>query len=197
MENNSLFPLKYRLRKTDELVEIVAWETIEKGERNDGDWVSYIDSAGVEHIKEHLTLEWDFVIDSPLDKMLSGGFGSGLDKFDPWDGRRYELTKDFIMQGDSLADALEKADAIISALKKSPEKTEFVEGIQMDDGYENIGVGEIVEAIDGHDRLKKFVFTDRKDIVGFRGDNGRWAVGDRVKVYIKRLKPEEEERPVP
>lgn len=44
----SLFPLKYRLRKTGEPVEIVAWETAEKGARSESDWVSYIDSAGVE-----------------------------------------------------------------------------------------------------------------------------------------------------
>lgn len=124
MENNSLFPLKYRLRKTGEQVEIVAWETTVKGARNENDWVSYIDSMGNEHVMERLTLEWDFVIDSPFEKIISGGFGSGLDKYDPWDGRRYELTKDFIMQGDSLAGALEKADAIISALKKSPEVAE-------------------------------------------------------------------------
>lgn len=124
MENNSFFPLKYHLRKTDELVDVVAWETIEKGARNENDWVSYIDAQGNEHIKEHLTLEWDFVIQTPFDKVLAGGFGSGLDKFDPWDGRRYELTKDFIMQGDSLADALGKADEIIAALKKSSEAEE-------------------------------------------------------------------------
>ena len=194
MENNSLFPLKCRLRKTDELVEVVAWETAEKGARSENDWVSYIDSAGVEHVKEHLTLEWDFVVDNPFDKVLSGGWGSGLDKFDPWEARRYELVKgmyfdrahhDVAFLGyDGL---VARADEIISALKKSPEAEEFVEGVQMDDGYENIGVGEIVESIDGPERLKKFVFTDKKDIVGFRGDSGRWAIGDRVKVYIKKI----------
>ena len=189
METN-LFPLKYRLRKTDELVEIVAWETTVKGARSENDWVSYIDSHGNEHIMERLTLEWDFVTDSPFEKMLSGGFGSGLDKFDPWEARRYELVKEFVMmKGDCLADAVLKADAMIAALKKSPEAEEFVEGFQMDDGYENIGIGEIVESIDGLERLKKFVFTDKKDIVGFRGDNGRWAIGDRVKVYIKKYEP--------
>ena len=194
MENNSLFPLKYRLRKTDELVEIVAWETAEKGARSENDWVSYIDANDNEHIKEHLTLEWDFVIDSPFEKIISGGFGSGLDKYDPWEARRYELAKEYVLR-DLARDKVNTdkavlfADDVIAALKKSPE----AEGEE----YENIGVGEIVESIDGPERLKKFVFTDRKDIVGFRGDSGRWAVGDRVKVYIKRLKPEEEERPVP
>lgn len=197
---NSLFPLKYRLRKTDESVEIVAWETVEKGARNENDWVSYIDAQGNEHVKEHLTLEWDFVIDSPIDKMLSGGWGS-LDKLDLWEARRYELVKGMWISADfggmTIPEMVSCVDEIISALKKSPEAEEFVEGVQMDDGYENIGVGEIVEAIDGLERLKKFVFTDRKDIVGFRGDSGRWNVGDRVKVYIKHLDPQEEERPVP
>lgn len=198
MENNSLFPLKYRLRKTDEPVEIVAWETAEKGARSESDWVSYIDADGNEHIKEHLTLEWDFVIDSPFESLMSKWEPTKFSEYDPWEGRRYELAKEFLTDG--LADiegAVVMADELITKLKKSPEAEEFVEGVQMDDGYENIGIGEIVDAIDGPEHLKKFVFTDRKDIVGYRGDSGRWAVGDRVKVYIKRMRPEEEERPVP
>lgn len=198
MDNNSLFPLKYHLRKTDELVEIVAWETVEKGARNENDWVSYIDADGNEHIKEHLTLEWDFVIQTPFEKGFLDSFKSDLPKFDVWEARRYELVQKLILEkGWTIVDSVSYADEIISALKPScPESAEFVEGVQMDDGYENIGIGEIVDAIDGPEHLKKFVFTDRKDIVGFRGDSGRWAVGDRVKVYIKRLKPAEEERPV-
>ena len=197
MESNSLFSLKYRLRKTDELVEIVAWETLEKGARSEGDWVSYIDAQGNEHVKEHLTLEWDFVIDSPLDKMLSGGWGS-LEKLDPWEARRYELAKEFLLHGlaDSAKGSVAMAGFLLEELKTKDEGS-VVEGVQMDDGYDNIGIGEIVDAIDGPEHLKKFVFTDKKDIVGFRGDSGRWAVGDRVKVYIKRLDPQEEERPVP
>ena len=195
MDNNSLFPLKYRLRKTDEPVEIVAWETAEKGARSENDWVSYIDANGVEHIKEHLTLEWDFVIDSPFEKIISGGFGSGLDKYDPWEARRYELVKEIYFDKEyrelTLRDSVAMADKLIAALKESPEAKE------PSDEYENIGIGEIVDAINGLEHLKKFVFTDRKDIVGYRGDGGRWAVGDRVKVYIKLLDPQEEERPVP
>ena len=197
MESNSLFPLKYRLRKTDEPVEIVAWETTVKGARADTDWVSYIDSQGNEHIMEQLTLEWDFVIDSPFDKMLSGGWGS-LEKLDPWEARRHELAKEFLLHGlaDSAKSSVAMGDFLLEELKTKFEGS-VVEGVQMDDGYENIGVGEIVDAIDGPEHFKKFVFTDKKDIVGFRGDSGRWAVGDRVKVYIKRLDPAEEERPVP
>lgn len=191
METNSLFPLKYRLRKTDEPVEIVAWETAEKGARSESDWVSYIDADGVEHIKEHLTLEWDFKVESPF----GGGFGSSLlektlNSFDPWESRRYELAKEFLLHGlaDSAKGSVAMADFLLEELKTKDEGA-VVEGVQMDDGYDNIGIGEIVDAIDGPVHLKKFVFTDRKDIVGFRGDNGRWAVGDKVKVYIKEFNP--------
>jgi len=178
MDNNSLFPLKYRFRKTDEPVEIVAWETLEKGARSENDWVSYIDANGVEHVKEHLTLEWDFVIDSPFEKIISGGFGSSLPAFDPWEARRYELTKEFIWRYDVEPGlAVMRADEIIAALKESPEAEE----------YENIGVGEIVSAVDNYEPVLKFAFTDRKDIVGYKGDSGRFSLGDKVKVYIKKI----------
>lgn len=198
MESNSLFPLKYRLRKTDELVEIVAWETAEKGTRSESDWVSYIDANGNEHVKEHLTLEWDFVIQTPFEKGFMDAFKTDLPKFDVWEARRYELAKEFLFHGfaDSAKDSVAEADLLLKELKTKDEGA-VVEGVQMDDGYENIGIGEIVASIDGPEHLKKFIFTDRKDIVGYRGDSGRWNVGDRVKVYIKRLGPQEEERPVP
>lgn len=127
MENNSLFPLKYRLRKTDEPVEIVAWETTEKGARNENDWVSYIDASGVEHIKEPLTLEWDFVIQTPFEKGFLDALKPDLPTFDPWEGRRYELVKEmFFNEWDSdvdsdVDDLVAIADEIIAALKKSPE----------------------------------------------------------------------------
>lgn len=125
MENNSLFPLKYRLRKTDELVEIVAWETAEKGARSENDWVSYIDANGKEHVKEHLTLQWDFIVLTPFENGFMEALKTDLPKFDAWEARRYELAKEFVMmKGDCLADAVLKADAMIAALKKSPESIE-------------------------------------------------------------------------
>jgi len=128
METN-LFPLKYRLRKTGELVDIVAWETAEKGARSESDWVSYIDSAGVEHIKEHLTLEWDFVIQTPFEKGFLDALKPSFPEYDVWEGRRYELTKElYFREWDSDAafdvdvdDVVAIADEIIAALKKSPE----------------------------------------------------------------------------
>ena len=122
MENNSLFPLKYRLRKTDEPVEIIAWETADKGARSESDWASYIDSNGNEHIKEHLTLEWDFVIESPFENDILKKFVKGeLPQFDPWEQRRYELAKEYVLgNGKTVGYAVSAADEIISALKKSP-----------------------------------------------------------------------------
>ena len=120
MENNSLFPLKYRIRKTDELVEIVAWETADKGARSDTDWVSYVDASGVEHFKEHLTLEWDFVIQTPFEKGFMDAFKTDLPKFDMWESRRYELAKHYFFEEGvhNYDKAVEYADEFIEALKK-------------------------------------------------------------------------------
>lgn len=48
------------LRNTGEEVEIIDAEIKERGARSDEDWVTYIDSNGKEHIKEHLNLQLDF-----------------------------------------------------------------------------------------------------------------------------------------
>ena len=120
MENNSLFPLRYRLRKTDEQVEVIAWETAEKGSRSENDWVSYIDADGNEHIKEHLTLEWDFVIQTPFEKGFLDSLKSDLPKFDVWESRRYELVKEYVLGKDkTVGYAVSAADEIIAALKPS------------------------------------------------------------------------------
>lgn len=54
--------MKKRLRKTGEIVDVIDFCCIElTKERNDKDWVSYIDSKGVEHHVEHgLNIYWDF-----------------------------------------------------------------------------------------------------------------------------------------
>lgn len=137
---------------------------------------------------------------APFEKGSLDALNTDLPNFDPWEARRYELAKEIYLKTDSFEFGLmgpeglvERVDRLIAALKKS------LEAKEPEDKYENIGVGEIVDAFseDGIKHAKKFVFTDRKDIVGYRGDSGRWNVGDRVKVYIKRLDPQEEERPVP
>lgn len=123
METSNLFTLKYRLRKTDEPVEIVAWETAEKGARSENDWVSYIDADGNEHIKEHLTLEWDFVAEDPFSGGILGGLTESIVKMDPWEQRRYDLAKECMLKGHAVdeRDAVGMADKLIAELKKSPE----------------------------------------------------------------------------
>lgn len=60
--NTFMMPIggKSILRSTGEEVEIIDSEIKERGARSDGDWVTYIDSGGKEHIKEHLNLQLDF-----------------------------------------------------------------------------------------------------------------------------------------
>lgn len=48
------------LRSTGEEVEVIDSEIKERGARSDEDWVTYIDSNGNEHIKEHLNIQLDF-----------------------------------------------------------------------------------------------------------------------------------------
>lgn len=120
METSNLFTLKYRLRKTDEPVEIIAWETSEKGARSENDWVSYIDADGNEHIKEHLTLEWDFVAEDPFSGGILGGLTESIVKMDPWEQRRYDLAKEFMLKGHAVdeRDAFGMADKLIEELKE-------------------------------------------------------------------------------
>lgn len=54
------FGVKSILRSTGEEVEIIDSEIKERGARSDEDWVTYIDSDGNEHIKEHLNIQLDF-----------------------------------------------------------------------------------------------------------------------------------------
>lgn len=51
---------KYNIRSTGEEVEIIAFHQEIDGDRNEADWVTYIDSNGKEHIKEHLNIQLDF-----------------------------------------------------------------------------------------------------------------------------------------
>lgn len=63
MESNTfMMPVggKSILRSTGEEVEIIDSQIKERGARSDEDWVTYIDSKGKEHIKEHLNIQLDF-----------------------------------------------------------------------------------------------------------------------------------------
>ena len=60
--NTFMMPIggKSILRSTGEEVEIIDFETRIRGDRSEFDWVTYIDSKGNEHIKEHLNIKLDF-----------------------------------------------------------------------------------------------------------------------------------------
>lgn len=60
--NTFMMPIggKSILRNTGEEVEIIDSQFAERGARSDEDWVTYIDSNGKEHIKEHLNIQLDF-----------------------------------------------------------------------------------------------------------------------------------------
>ena len=60
--NSFMMPIggKMVLRSTNEEVEIIDFQLGERGARSDEDWVTYIDSDGKEHIREHLNVQLDF-----------------------------------------------------------------------------------------------------------------------------------------
>lgn len=75
MENNTFmmpFGGKSIFRSTGEEVEIIDSEIGERGNRTDKDWVTYIDSTGKEHLKEHLNINLDFknVVNDTFNKVF-------------------------------------------------------------------------------------------------------------------------------
>ena len=78
--------MKKRLRKTGEIVDVIAWYNMLGAERNRGDSVSYIDSKGNECVKvEGLNLSWDF---EDVEEVQS----TNID----WEQRRYEIAKEVL-----------------------------------------------------------------------------------------------------
>lgn len=87
---------KYVIRKTQKEVEVVAFNLVESGNRNDDDWVTYIDSKGKEHIKEKLNIQLDLKVIPTIPEM----FKNLLDapKLPSTDNNRiYEIAKGFIL----------------------------------------------------------------------------------------------------
>lgn len=113
---------EYVHRKSGETVEVIAFNNPSNGERTDDDWVSFIDKDGVEHIKEHLNIQFDFKATSGIsqmfEKLLNPPAVSKFELPDIWESRRFDMTKDLIVKvGLSVDDAIELADNVISKLK--------------------------------------------------------------------------------
>lgn len=120
MEENKVFSLpmgynKYILRSNAEEVEVIAFAQVEDGARSNDDWVTYIDSKGAEHIKEHLTIQLDF-------KAVSNGIWDTMTELTKTskypsirNNRIFELTKELIINGGckDVEEAIRKATEVV------------------------------------------------------------------------------------
>lgn len=69
-----------------------------------------------------MTLEWDFVIDSPFESMMKQFEPTKLPEFDPWETRRYDMVqRQVIDKGICIQLAVKCADKIISSLMPKEE----------------------------------------------------------------------------
>ena len=65
--------MKKRLRKTGEIVDVIDWHNYCEKDRDKDDWVSYIDSKGVEHhVERGLNMYWDFENVAPPELIPKG-----------------------------------------------------------------------------------------------------------------------------
>lgn len=113
--------MKKRIRKTGEIVDVISYNKYTNTARNSElDWVSYIDSKGMEHEHEKgLNIYWDF-------EDVEEAKSTDID----WKQCRYEIAKevfasiyDFTIDRINFAKyAVDAADALIAELKKGGEK---------------------------------------------------------------------------
>lgn len=101
------------LRSTGEEVEIIDSQFKERGARSDEDWVTYIDSEGKEHIKEHLNIQLDFKT------VANDTFGKLLDiakpnKYPTERNRRiFEVAKELVKNGSPVSIAVSVARQLV------------------------------------------------------------------------------------
>ena len=99
--NNPIMGVMYTKRSSREEVEVIAFNQEISGARSEGDWVTYIDSNGEEHIKEPLNIQLDFKPTNSLPDMFSKIMGiPDLTAPSIKETRMYDLAKELIMQKD-------------------------------------------------------------------------------------------------
>lgn len=109
MESNAFMipPIggKSILRSTGEEVEIIDAEIKERGARTDEDWVTYIDSEGNEHIKEHLNIQLDFkpVVNDTWNKVFD--FAKSNKMPTTRNNRIFEVAKELVKNGSQVSAA--------------------------------------------------------------------------------------------
>ena len=103
------------LRSTGEEVEIIDAEIKERGARSNEDWVTYIDSNGKEHIKEHLNIQLDFkpVVNDTWNSMFDWAKNNKMPN--TRNCRIFEVAKELIKAGRdySIDDAVEVATNLV------------------------------------------------------------------------------------
>ena len=103
------------LRSTGEEVEIIDAEIKERGARSNEDWVTYIDSNGKEHIKEHLNIQLDFkpVVNDTWNSMFDWAKNNKMPT--TRNCRIFEVAKELIKAGwdYSIDDAVEVATNLV------------------------------------------------------------------------------------
>ena len=100
------------LRGTGEEVEIIDAEIKERGARSDEDWVTYIDSKGKEHIKEHLNIQLDFkpVVNDTFNKV----FDFAANKMPTTKNCRiFEVAKELVKNGSHVSAAVSVARQLV------------------------------------------------------------------------------------
>ena len=103
---------KFILRSTGEEVEVIDSEIKERGARSDEDWVTYIDSQGNEHIREHLNIQLDFkaVVNDTWNKV----FDFAANKMPTTRNNRiFEVAKELVKNGSHVSTAVSVARQLV------------------------------------------------------------------------------------
>ena len=111
------------LRSTGEEVEIIDSYLPNRGTRTDpnpslreeGDWVTYIDSNGKEHIKEHLNIQLDFktVVNDAFNKV----FDFASNKMPTTrNSRIFEVAKELVKNGSHVSTAVSVATQLVDEI---------------------------------------------------------------------------------
>ena len=120
--NTFMMPIggKSILRSTGEEVEVIDFNLPNRGMRTkpknltfeEGDWVTYIDSNGKEHIKEHLNIQLDFkpVVNDTFNKV----FDFATNKMPTTrNSRIFEVAKELVKNGSQVSTAVSVARRLV------------------------------------------------------------------------------------
>lgn len=112
---------KFILRSTGEEVEVIEFNLPNRGMRTEaknltfeeGDWVTYIDSQGKEHIREHLNIQLDFKVASndTFNKLLDAAKSSNIPSTK--NQRVFEVAKELVVHGSHVSSAVSVARQLV------------------------------------------------------------------------------------